>query len=44
MQAPGQRGCSFPERTIVSHVGNIMNKPGFSSRAQIAGWMMAPDP
>jgi DNA-binding CsgD family transcriptional regulator len=32
------------ERTIVSHVRNIMNKPGFSSRAQIAGWMTAPDP
>jgi ATP/maltotriose-dependent transcriptional regulator MalT len=32
------------ERTIVSHVRNIMNKPGFSSRARIAGWMTAPDP
>ena len=27
------------ERTVASHVGNILNKLGFSSRAQIAGWM-----
>jgi len=26
------------ERTVESHVRNIMNKLGFSSRAQIAGW------
>jgi len=31
------------ERTVESHVRNIMNKLGFSSRAQIAGWMAAPD-
>jgi DNA-binding NarL/FixJ family response regulator len=27
------------ERTVESHVRNIMNKLGFNSRAQIAGWM-----
>jgi DNA-binding CsgD family transcriptional regulator len=27
------------ERTVESHVRNIMNKFGFNSRAQIAGWM-----
>ncbi len=27
------------ERTVASHVSNILNKLGFSSRAQIAGWM-----
>ena len=31
------------ERTVESHVRNIMNKLGFSSRAQIAGWIAAPD-
>jgi DNA-binding NarL/FixJ family response regulator len=31
------------ERTVESHVRAIMNKLGFSSRAQIAGWMAAPD-
>jgi predicted ATPase/DNA-binding CsgD family transcriptional regulator len=31
------------ERTVESHVRNIMNKLGFSSRAQIAGWMATPD-
>ncbi len=31
------------ERTVESHVRNIMNKLGFSSRAQIAGWMAALD-
>jgi predicted ATPase/DNA-binding CsgD family transcriptional regulator len=31
------------ERTVESHVRNIMNKLGFNSRAQIAGWMAAPD-
>jgi hypothetical protein len=30
-------------RTVKSHVRSIMNKLGFSSRAQIAGWMAAPD-
>jgi predicted ATPase/DNA-binding CsgD family transcriptional regulator len=30
------------ERTVESHVRNIMNKLGFNSRAQIAGWMAAP--
>src|SRR4029453_1036027 len=27
------------ERTVDSHVRSILNKLGFSSRAQIAGWM-----
>jgi DNA-binding CsgD family transcriptional regulator len=27
------------ERTVDSHVRNILNKLGFNSRAQIAGWM-----
>ncbi len=29
------------ERTVDSHVRNVLNKLGFSSRAQIAGWMAA---
>lgn len=31
------------ERTVESHVRNILNKLGFSSRAQIAGWMSTTD-
>jgi DNA-binding NarL/FixJ family response regulator len=31
------------ERTVESHVRSIMNKLGFNSRAQVAGWMTAPD-
>ena len=31
------------ERTVDSHVRNILNKLGFSSRAQIAGWITAVD-
>jgi DNA-binding CsgD family transcriptional regulator len=31
------------ERTVESHVRNIMNKLGFNSRAQIAAWMATPD-
>jgi len=27
------------ERTVESHVGTILNKLGFNTRAQIAGWM-----
>jgi DNA-binding NarL/FixJ family response regulator len=27
------------ERTVDSHVRNILNKLGFGSRAQIAGWV-----
>jgi DNA-binding NarL/FixJ family response regulator len=27
------------ERTVESHVHSILNKLGFNSRAQIAGWM-----
>ena len=27
------------ERTVDSHVRSILNKLGFNSRAQIAGWM-----
>ena len=32
------------ERTVESHVRGIMNKLGFSSRAQIARWVATPDP
>ena len=31
------------ERTVESHVRSIMNKLGFNSRAQIAGWITTPD-
>ncbi|WP_304999941.1 LuxR C-terminal-related transcriptional regulator [Georgenia sp. SYP-B2076] len=31
------------ERTVESHVRNALNKLGFSSRAQIAGWMALSD-
>ncbi|WP_345430632.1 helix-turn-helix transcriptional regulator [Actinoallomurus vinaceus] len=31
------------ERTVESHVRNILNKLGFNSRAQIAGWMATSD-
>ncbi|HSS62027.1 MAG TPA: LuxR C-terminal-related transcriptional regulator [Candidatus Limnocylindrales bacterium] len=31
------------ERTVDSHVRNILNKLGFNSRAQIAAWMASPD-
>jgi predicted ATPase/DNA-binding CsgD family transcriptional regulator len=31
------------ERTVESHIRNIMNKLGFNSRAQIAGWIATPD-
>jgi DNA-binding CsgD family transcriptional regulator len=27
------------DRTVAAHVGNIMNKLGLNSRAQIAVWM-----
>ena len=30
------------ERTVESHVRGILNKLGFNSRAQIAGWMTSP--
>jgi DNA-binding CsgD family transcriptional regulator/tetratricopeptide (TPR) repeat protein len=30
------------ERTVATHVSNIMNKLGLNSRAQIAVWMMSP--
>ncbi len=29
------------ERTVDTHVGHILNKLGFNSRAQIAGWISA---
>jgi non-specific serine/threonine protein kinase len=29
------------ERTVESYVGNILNKLGFTSRAQIAAWAVA---
>jgi DNA-binding CsgD family transcriptional regulator len=32
------------ERTVDSHVRSILNKLGFNSRAQIAGWMAASKP
>ena len=32
------------ERTVDSHVRSILNKLGFSSRAQIAAWTAAPQP
>jgi DNA-binding NarL/FixJ family response regulator len=31
------------ERTVESHVRGILNKPGFNSRAQIAGRMASPN-
>jgi len=31
------------ERTVDTHVRSILNKLGFSSRAQIAAWMASPD-
>ena len=31
------------ERTVDSHVRSVLNKLGFSSRAQIAAWMTSPD-
>jgi DNA-binding NarL/FixJ family response regulator len=32
------------ERTVATHVGNILNKLAFNSRAQIAGWMASSNP
>jgi DNA-binding NarL/FixJ family response regulator len=29
------------ERTVTTHVGNILNKLGFDSRVQIASWLGA---
>jgi predicted ATPase/DNA-binding CsgD family transcriptional regulator len=31
------------ERTVTTHVGNILNKLGFASRVQIASWISSPD-
>ena len=31
------------QRTVETHVRNILDRLGFSSRAQIAGWIAAPD-
>ncbi len=31
------------EATVATHVRNIMNKLGFNSRAQVAGWMVSQD-
>ena len=30
--------------TVASHIRSIMNKLGFNSRAQIAGWMASSNP
>jgi predicted ATPase/DNA-binding CsgD family transcriptional regulator len=30
------------DRTVATHVGNILNKLGFNSRAQVASWMASP--
>jgi DNA-binding NarL/FixJ family response regulator len=27
------------DRTVATHVGDILNKLGFNSRAQVASWM-----
>jgi DNA-binding NarL/FixJ family response regulator len=35
---------SIGERTVETHVGNILGKLGFGSRAQIAAWAVAADP
>ena len=32
------------ERTVATHVGNILNKLGFNSRAQVASWMASSSP
>jgi DNA-binding NarL/FixJ family response regulator len=32
------------ERTVATHVRNILNKLGFDSRAQVASWMASPPP
>ena len=31
------------ERTVTTHVGNILNKLGFDSRVQVANWMVTSD-
>jgi non-specific serine/threonine protein kinase len=31
------------ERTVETHVGNILGKLGFTSRAQIAAWVVTRD-
>ena len=35
---------AIPVRTVESHVQHILDKLGFSSRAQIAGWSAARPP
>ena len=32
------------ERTVTTHVGNILNKLGFDSRVQVAHWMATSEP
>lgn len=31
------------DRTVASHIGSILNKLGFNSRAQVASWMASPN-
>jgi hypothetical protein len=37
-QQADRRASVHSEPTVDSHVQNILNKTGFNSRAQIAGW------
>jgi DNA-binding CsgD family transcriptional regulator len=34
---------SISQRTVATHVRNILDKLGFDSRAQIASWMASSD-
>jgi len=37
------RSLSIGERTVETHVGNILNRLGFNSRVQVAAWLAARD-
>lgn len=37
------RALVISQRTAASHVGNILAKLGFASRAQVAGWVAGQD-